>query len=288
MVGSLTNVGFAADQTGEIRGFPFPERYRPLEKGLSEDELCEAYLACVATSIGSLKMEGAGFAGLILCPIFANEGLPDIPAGFMSRVTDLVHRAGGLVIADEVQAGYGRTGLWWGYEKTAFRPDIVVTGKPMGNGLPLAATAAKKEFVDAFRAEKDYFNTCAATPLQAAVGMAVLDEIERLDLLRNAADVGGRLTDALKERVARYDFIGDARGSGLFIGVEMIKRGSDREPNAELTISLSNQLKDKGFLVSHSGKFHNVLKIRPPLVFSEENANEFLAAFDECMDEMSE
>jgi 4-aminobutyrate aminotransferase-like enzyme len=158
----------------------------------------------------------------------------------------------------------------------------------MGNGLPLAATAARKDFVDAFRAEKDYFNTCAATPLQAAVGMAVLDEIERLDLLRNAADVGHRLTDSLKSRIAKYDAIGDVRGSGLFIGVEMIKGGNAKEPDAERTIDLSNRLKEKGFLVSHSGKFHNVLKIRPPLVFSQKNANEFLEAFDECMDEMNE
>ena len=160
LVDSLTNVGCATNQTGEIRGFPFPERYRPLEEGLSEEELCEAYLARVATAIESLKTEGAGFAALIMCSILANEGLPDIPSGFMSKVTDLVHREGGLVIADEVQSGYGRTGLWWGYEKTEFRPDIVVTGKPMGNGLPLSATAARKDFVDAFRAEKK----CCACP----------------------------------------------------------------------------------------------------------------------------
>jgi 4-aminobutyrate aminotransferase-like enzyme len=226
-------------------------------------------------------------AALIVCPIFANEGLPDIPAGFMEKVTDLVHSAGALVIADEVQSGYGRTGSWWGYEHAGFRPDIVVTGKPMGNGLPLAATAARKDFVDAFRAEKDYFNTCAATPLQAAVGMAVLDEIERLDLLRNAAEVGRRLNADLKNRVARYDAIGDVRGSGLFIGIEMVKAGTDKEPDAGLTMALSDQLKDKGFLVSHSGKFHNVLKIRPPLVFTQENADEFLDAFDECVDAMS-
>ena len=148
LVGALSNVGCATNQTGEIRGFPFPERYRPVEEGLSEEELGEAYVARVATAIESMKVEGIGIAALVMCSIFANEGLPDIPSGFMSKVLQLVHREGGLVIADEVQSGYGRTGLWWGYEKTKFRPDIVVTGKPMGNGLPLAATAASKEFVD--------------------------------------------------------------------------------------------------------------------------------------------
>lgn len=286
LVASLTNVGCAANQTGEIRGFPFPERYRPLEEGLSEEELCAAYLARVESAIQSLKKEGAGFAALLMCPIFANEGVPDIPSGFMARVTDLVHREGGLVIADEVQSGYGRTGCWWGYEKTGFRPDIVVTGKPMGNGLPLGATAAKKAYVDAFRAEKDYFNTCAATPLQAAVGMAVLDEIDRLDLLRNAAKVGDRLTSELRARIDNYDAIGDVRGSGLFISVELVKERGSKEPDAESTITLADRLKDRGFLVSYSGKYENVLKIRPPLVFSHANADDFLVAFDKCMEEM--
>jgi len=286
LVASLTNVGCAADQAGEIRGFPFPELYRPLQQGLSEEALCEAYLARVASAIESLKKEGAGFASLIMCSIFANEGLPDIPAGFMARVTELVHREGGLVIADEVQSGYGRTGCWWGYEKTGFRPDLVVTGKPMGNGLPLGATAAKKAWVDAFRAEKDYFNTCAATPLQAAVGMAVLDEIERLDLLGNAARVGDRLTTELRSRMDRYATIGDVRGSGLFLGVELIEDGEGKRPDAQAAVTLSDRLKDKGFLVSYSGKYENVLKIRPPLVFSQQNADDFLVAFDACMDEM--
>jgi len=287
LVGSLTYVGRAGNETNEVRGFPYPDRYRPLGEGLSEEALCEAYLARVTAAIESLKTQGAGFAALIMCPIFANEGLPDIPAGFMSRVTDLVHREGGLVIADEVQSGYARTGRWWGYEYTGFRPDIVVTGKPMGNGLPLAATAASKDCVDAFRANTDYFNTFSSSPLQAAVGMAVLDEIERLNLLKNATEVGGRLTSELKDRVDLHAAIGDVRGYGLFIGIEMIRDSDTREPDAASTELLSNRLKDKGFLVSYAGKFDNVLKIRPPLVFSHENAAEFLVAFDACMEEMS-
>jgi 4-aminobutyrate aminotransferase-like enzyme len=288
LVGSMSYLGCPLDQTGDIRSFPFPDCYRPLKEGLNEDELCVAYLAEVAACIESLKAEGAGFAALIVCSIFANEGLPNIPSGFMDRVTDLVHGEGGLVIADEVQSGYARTGHWWGYEATGFRPDIVVMGKPMGNGLPISATAAKKEFVDVFRAEKDYFNTCAATPLQAAVGMAVLDEIERLDLLNHVADVGAWLTGELERRVDLDRSIGDVRGSGLFISIEVIKDGDTKEPDAALTNTLSDRLKDKGFLLSYSGKYDNVLKIRPPLVFSQANADEFLEAFDECIGEMHE
>jgi 4-aminobutyrate aminotransferase-like enzyme len=165
LVNSLSDLGRKPRDDGEVRAFPFPERFRPVKEGLDDHALCHAYLARVAAAIEGLDKAGAGVAALITCPIFANEGLPDIPAGFMRKVTDLVHAAGALVIADEVQSGYGRTGCWWGYEHSDFRPDIVVTGKPMGNGLPLAATAARKDFVDAFRAEKDYFNTCAARTL---------------------------------------------------------------------------------------------------------------------------
>jgi len=286
VVDSLSYVGLSPGETSDIRSFPFPERYRPLKEGLSDEELCDAYLARVATAIESLQTDGPGFAALIMCPIFANEGVPDIPSGFMSRVTDLVHKEGGLVIADEVQSGYGRTGQWWGYESSEFRPDIVVMGKPMGNGLPLGATAAKKDLIDTFRAEKDYFNTCASTPLQAAVGMAVLDEIERLDLLNNAADVGARLLTDLRGRIDMYNAIGDVRGSGLFLSIEMIKDSYSKDPDAELAVSLSDRLKYKGFLVSYAGKYENVLKIRPPLVFSHANADDFIGAFDECMEEM--
>lgn len=286
LVGSMSYLWREPPEAGPIRAFPYPDCYRPLQEGLSEAELCERYLAHVTAAIESLEAEGPGFAALIMCPIFANEGVPDIPGDFMSRVTELVHNAGGLVIADEVQSGYGRTGQWWGYECSGFRPDIVVTGKPMGNGLPVSATAARRDFVDRFRADKHYFNTCAATPLQAAVGMAVLDEIQRLDLIRNANDVGTWLTNRLSERIERYEAIGDVRGRGLFISVEMIRGGDSKEPDARTARALSDRLKEKGFLVSYSGKYDNVLKVRPPLVFSDANAQEFLGAFDECMDEL--
>ncbi len=288
LVASMSYLGEDPPCTGEIRAFPFPELYRPLKAGLREEALCDVYLGRVADSIDSLKSEGQGFAALIMCSIFANEGPPDVPDGFMQKVTDLAHREGGLVISDEVQAGYGRTGHWWGYEATGFIPDIAVTGKPMGNGLPISAAATSKNLVDAFRAEKDYFNTTAASPLQAAVGMAVLDEIERLNLVATAAEVGNWLTRELKNRAAGSDVIGDTRGYGLFLGVEMVRDSHSKEPNARLTLEISDRLKNKGFLTSYSGKYNNVLKIRPPLVFSRENAESFLDAFDECMAELGD
>src|SRR4029079_1749211 len=219
---------------------------------LSDDELSEAYLEKLAEAIADLQASGEGVAAMIVCSIFANEGLPDIPAGFMARATAMVREAGGLVIADEVQAGYARTGHWWGYEVTGFTPDIVVTGKPIGNGLPLAATAASRAMVETFRAKTRYFNTFASSPLQAAVGMAVLDEIERRDLRSNVASVGAALKASLTQRKGASDTIGDVRGHGLFIGVEMVKR-PDSAPDVFLARQVINRLKAKGFLTSNAG-----------------------------------
>jgi 4-aminobutyrate aminotransferase-like enzyme len=284
LVGALTSVGNDAPSASEIRGFPYPDRYRPLVPDLDDGALVAAYLERVGAAIADLKAQGHGFAGLIACSIFANEGLPDIPAGFMGKLTELVHREGGLVIADEVQSGYGRTGRWWGYEYEDFRPDIVVMGKPMGNGLPLAATASSREFVEAFRGRTGYFNTFSSTPLQAAVGMAVLDEIERLELVRNAAAVGQSLLARLETRLDACSAIGDVRGSGLFISIEMVRERSTREPDPAVARELAERLKDKGFLLSCAGAYNNVVKIRPPLVFGEPHAVAFLEAFDTCLD----
>ena len=290
-VGKMTRIG--TDQSrggqntgGDVRAIPFPEMLRPIVPGASESDLAEAYLERLRGAIRSLEDDGTGFAGLIVCPIFANEGLPDVPRGFMARAAEMVRAAGGYVITDEVQAGYCRTGRWWGYEGMGFTPDIVVTGKPMGNGLPLAATAASKALVDGFRARTRYFNTFASSPLQAAVGMAVIDVIERDKLGENVAQVGASLKAALGERKKTCAAIGDVRGHGLFIGVEMVK-GNALEPDSERAIEVVNKLKDRGFLTSNAGAFRNVVKIRPPLVFSQRDADEFLTAFDATLAELN-
>jgi 4-aminobutyrate aminotransferase-like enzyme len=290
-VGKMTRIG--TDQSrggqnsgGDVRAMPFPEMLRPIVPGASESDLAEAYLERLRGAIRRLEDDGTGFAGLIVCPIFANEGLPDVPRGFMARAAEMVRAAGGYLIADEVQAGYCRTGRWWGYEGTGFTPDIVVTGKPMGNGLPLAATAASKALVDGFRARTRYFNTFASSPLQAAVGMAVIDVIERDKLGENVARVGASLKAALGERKKTCAAIGDVRGHGLFIGVEMVK-GNALEPDSDRAIEVVNKLKDRGFLTSNAGAFRNVVKIRPPLVFSQRDADEFLTAFDATLAEIN-
>jgi 4-aminobutyrate aminotransferase-like enzyme len=286
LVGSLTRVE-GQPPIPDVHAFPFPETYRPILPGASETELCEAYLARLEAAIAASAGSCGGFAALIVCSIFANEGLPTIPAGFMARAAAMARAAGGLVIADEVQAGYGRTGRWWGYEASGFTPDIVVTGKPMGNGLPLAATAASRDLVETFRAHARYFNTFASSPLQAAVGMAVLDEIEDRQLLGNAAGVGGFLLEGLAARKGAWAGLGDVRGVGLFLGVEIVLPGGEKTPDPAAARRIAGRLKDRGFLTSNAGAFANVVKIRPPLVFSRGDAEAFLAAFDETIAEMA-
>jgi 4-aminobutyrate aminotransferase-like enzyme len=276
LVGALTRTGEGQPRDPDLRTFPFPQTYRPPTDG-------EAYLAALDEAIAGLD---GGVAALIVCPIFANEGLPDAPAGFMAAAAARVRAAGGLVISDEVQAGYGRTGGWWGYDLAGFTPDIVVTGKPMGAGLPLAAAAASRPLVEGFRAATRYFNTFASSPLQGAVGMAVLEVIEAEGLVENAGAVGGALKAALKERVDASAFIGDVRGAGLFIGIEMVADKTAKTADRERAVTVVNRLKDKGFLTSNAGAAGNVVKIRPPLVFSHANAQAFLGAWDEAVGEL--
>ncbi len=284
MVGSLSDLGGREVAAPDVAAFAFPQTFRPIAPDLTGEALTDAYLESLESAIQRLEASGAGVAALIVCSVFANEGLPDVPPGFMARAGERVRAAGGLVIADEVQAGYGRCGQWWGYGVTGFTPDIVVTGKPMGAGLPLAATAASRALVEIFRRNTRYFNTFASSPLQAAVGMAVLDVIEQEGLIENAATVGPALKAALEARKHRWNAIGDVRGVGLFIGIEMVD--ADGRPDCEQAVEVVNRLKDLGFLTSNAGADGNVVKIRPPLVFSRDDADAFLVAFDAVVDDL--
>ncbi|SDK11875.1 4-aminobutyrate aminotransferase [Pseudomonas delhiensis] len=263
----------------EVRSVPFPETYRPLD-GLAGEALIEAYLAEIQGAIDSFEAAGIGFAGMIFCPIFANEGLPNIPSGLLQRAVALVRKAGGLIIIDEVQSGFGRTGTLWGHDLMGITPDIVTLGKPMGNGYPVAALVSRGEILDAFRATAFYFNTFAASQTAAAAASAVLDVIEGERLPDNARTVGNFIRHGFTDLARRHTLIGDIRGEGLWVGVELVRDRLTREPAAWETWQLVNALRQHGILVSRTGPFGNVLKMRPPLVFSQENAEELLCAVD--------
>jgi 4-aminobutyrate aminotransferase-like enzyme len=217
---------------------------------------------------------------MLICSIFANEGLPDLPNNFMVRAAEMVRAAGGLVIADEVQAGFGRTGHWWGYEASGFQPDIVTLGKPMGNGVPISATGASRNLIERFRGRTDYFNTYASSPLQAAAGMAVLDVIERDELVDNARQIGAMLKEGLERIAANDSHLGDVRGRGLFIVVDVVTDRKSRTPDPERAAALADRLKELGFLTAAAGAYKNLVKVRPPLVVSKDDAAAFLEAFE--------
>ncbi len=261
-----------SDPRGEYRSISFPETYR-----CDAESPLDYFLDQLRSTIDSFKQDGIPFAGMVVCPILANEGLPNIPSKFMLEATDIVHKRGGLVIADEVQAGLCRTGDWWGYESEGFQPDIVSMGKPLGAGVPLAATASSRDIVESFRTKTRYFNTFASSPLQAAAGNAVMDVLNSEKLAENSANVGGWLKEQLSALLRDHPSVGQVRGRGLFIAIEWVKDQSTKEPDRKGALELVEKLKHERYLIGAAGKFGNVLKLRPPLVFNKQDATDFVA-----------
>jgi len=280
LVGRLSGLPVGIERNG-VKSISTPQLFRPFHAGLSEAELLQKHLDQLEATIVSFADSG-GFAGMMLCSILANEGLPNPPAGWFAEATAMVADAGGLVIADEVQAGFARSGSWWGYEVSDFIPDVVCMGKPMGNGFPLSAMAASHEMVTKFRETHRYFNTFASSPLQAAAGSAVIDEIVERGLVGQVAEVGSRLKTALTELQPQHPQMGDVRGSGLFIGIDWVESGTNN-PDIGGAQRMVEALKSRFVLLGKAGQHGNVLKIRPPLVFENEHAELFLDAFRDCL-----
>ena len=270
----------------EFRRVTYPESYRPMKEGLSQEELCTLYLKEVEKQIEGFSQDGIKFAGLIFCSLFANEGLPDFPKDYLTKVSKLVRDSGGVLILDEVQAGFGRTGTWWGYQLSNVSPDIAVMGKPMGSGLPVSGVIATEEISNTFHEKAFYFNTTAATPLQAAVAGTVIDIIQDEGLIENAEKIGGYLKTELLKIKDDFDYLGDVRGPGLFIGLDIVDNKEDKNPDREKAIEIVEILKNKGVLISNAGQYRNVLKLRPPLVFDLDNANLLLETLNQVFREV--
>ena len=270
----------------DFKCVPFPEKFRPIKADLSDEELCDLYLKEIKTAISEFSENNIPLAGMLFCSIFANEGLPNIPSGFMQKAATLVRDAGGVVILDEVQAGFCRTGSWWGYEVNECVPDIVAMGKPMGSGYPLSGVGTSPEIAKIFHEKSYYFNTTASTPLQAAVGDAVLDVIEEEGLLGNVNSVGDYLKGKVEGFTDKYDMVGDVRGLGLFVAIECVEGQGNEKPNNKLAVEFVEKMKQKGFLISNAGQFRNVLKIRPPLVFEKDHADSLCEVLEETFEEV--
>lgn len=243
----------------------------------------ESFAASVEGAIAELKSRGIGLAALIVDTIFSSDGIYSDPAGFLKAATDAVRRAGGLLIADEVQPGFGRTGGGlWGFERHGVTPDIVTLGKPMGNGFPMGGVVTRPELLKRFCEETGYFNTFGGNPVAAAAGHAVLQVIEEEELVARASTVGTYFKQSLTDLRASHPEIGEVRGAGLFIGLDFADP-EDGTPDTALATLAINQLKQNRILIGAAGEYGATLKIRPPLCFSNEDADFFTGTLDSIL-----
>jgi 4-aminobutyrate aminotransferase-like enzyme len=239
-----------------------------------------AFATRVGEAIGVLSRRGFGLAGLVIDSCMSSDGLQLAPAGLLRSAVDVVRRHGGVYVADEVQPGFGRLGTgWWGFGRHDVEPDLVVLGKPMGNGLPISAVVGPPALFDPFGRDVRYFNTFGGNPVCIAAAAAVLDEIESRELIPRAAEVGNHLLQQLRTMTADDERIGQVRGAGLFIAIELVEDRRGLVPDAGTAAALVNGLRQRRVLISASGRHGNVLKIRPPLVFGREHADRFLTEF---------
>jgi 4-aminobutyrate aminotransferase-like enzyme len=259
---------------------PAPNSVAPV--GGSLEGQAEAFAEHVARAIAELEAAGHGFAGMMLCPSFANEGFPSVEKGFLDPACEMIHRAGGLVLCDEVQPGFGRMGShFWGHDMLGFAPDVVTLGKPMANGHPCAAVVTRPEIMAAFRNAFGYFNTFGGNPVSCAAAMAVLDVIEEEQLQSNADRVGRHALDRL--RAIEHPLKVEARGQGLFFGAEFAKE--DGSPATAFVAQVVEGMRSRGVLMNKIGREANILKMRPPMPFDIAHAD---LAIDTLQDVLAE
>ena len=268
---------------GHVRHVPAPDGYRPLG-GIAGEAFTNAWAAKLEEAIASLKASPFGFSALIIDPFFANEGFPDLPGGFLRQAAEIVKREGGLLIADEVQPGFGRTGdHMWGHQRAGIVPDVVTLGKPMGNGHPVGGVVANSETLNAFRKAFRYFNTFGGNPVSCAAAMAVLDVLKDEKLQESAREVGAYAVAGLANLADKHTIIGNVRGAGLFFGAELVLDQVEKTPAADIATRVINEMRERGVLMGKLGVKQNTTKIRPPMPFSKGNADLMLSALDDVL-----
>ncbi|WP_299199663.1 aminotransferase class III-fold pyridoxal phosphate-dependent enzyme [uncultured Amphritea sp.] len=276
-----------AKTTKRVKSFAIPDAYRGIS-GVAESDLADAYAAQVQQAIDEFEAEGINVAGMLVCPDFANEGLLTVPKGFLEKATALVRKAGGVMITDEVQAGFGRSGThFWAYQRYDLTPDIVTLGKPMGNGHPLAGVVARADMIEAFSKEAMYFNTFGGTPVSCAVGMAVLDALHEDRLMENAVTTGAYVTAGLRQLQDKYSLIGDVRDLGMFFGVELVQDRTTKAPAIIESRRIINLMRERGVLISTIGVTDSILKLRPPMPFQPEHADLLISTLDDVLEIVS-
>jgi 4-aminobutyrate aminotransferase-like enzyme len=284
-----------SDLVGKLSTDSYPESERPDWLGVveppntyrgpfraPEPELGARYAALVGDSLAELDKRGHGVAAMLIDTSWDSNGVLIAPDGYVDHVVSAVRAAGGLVIADEVQAGYCRLGRnFWGHANYGLVPDVVTIGKPMGAGHPVAAVVTTPEIAARFAERRNYFNTFGGNPVSAAVALTVLDVIADEQLLANSAATGALLGAGIADLASRHDVIGNVQGSGLFWGVDLVADRTTREPVSYADAKrLASALRNRGVLAGVTGRYTNVLKLRPPLVFHSEHVDLLLETLD--------
>lgn len=268
-----------------VRAFPVPDLDAAENADRSPDDVRDEALASVDRAIDDLASNGFDMAAVIFESIFSTEGLPRVPSGFVEGVADRVRAAGGLVIADEVQAGLGRTGShFWGYERYDLSPDLVTLGKPLGNGHPLAGVVTTRALLDEFGSRNEFFNTFAGNPVSSAVGEEVLSIIDEEQLVSRSARLGGLIRADLGVLTENHERLGPVKGDGLFFGFSVFGDADHRVPDAARTKRIVEQVKAHGVLLSRIGPTGSVLKIRPPLALLDEHLPVLLGAIRDSVE----
>ena len=273
----------AGEEPSHVVTVPAPDGYRGPHRR-EEPGWAEAYAAHLDEAFAALRERGLRPAMVLMDTGFTSDGIPMPPPEYLKGVLRRTHETGALFVADEVQAGFGRLGTLWGFEAAGIVPDVVTLGKPMGNGHPIAAVITRREVIELFESTREFFSTFGGNPVACAAGLAVLDVLGDEDLPRHAVEVGDHLRAGLRELAERHDVIGDVRGMGLLTGVELVRDRARREPAGGETAAVANAMRDRGVLIGTSGPDGNVLKMRPPLVFAQEQADRLVATLDEVLE----
>ncbi len=266
-----------------VHTIPMPDPFRGKYRG---EESGKEYANEVQIAIDKIQESGKRVSVFIAESLMGCGGQLVPPRGFLKESFQKVSKAGGLCIADEVQIGFGRMGdHFWGFETQDVIPDIVTMGKSMGNGHPLSAVVTTKAIAEEINNGMEYFNSFGGNPVSCAVGHAVLNVIEEEGLQQNAKDVGDYLKSMLNELKVKYPIIGDVRGFGLFLGIELVRDPQSLEPADKEADQIVNSMKEKGILISTDGPDHNVLKIKPPMVFLKGNAIQLVETLNGVLNE---
>ncbi|KAB7898150.1 aminotransferase class III-fold pyridoxal phosphate-dependent enzyme [Rouxiella sp. S1S-2] len=280
IAGLSASMGPYVKINGDARVIP-----APVHNPANPAAVGKKFAADVRAALADMRRHGIKPAALMIDTFFTSDGGFFDPAGFLKEAIDEIHKAGALYIADEVQPGYGRSGEhMWGFQRHGVLPDIVSLGKPMGNGHPMAGITIKPHILERFGNESSYFNTFGGNTVSSAVGLAVLEVIEQEALIPSVGRAGKAILDGISELSTRFSAIGSVRGAGLFVSVDFTT--AEGEPDSATALAVVNALRDEGVLIGASGPHANILKIRPPLVFTAEHSQILVESLEKVLSKM--